>query len=130
MNGPLIDTSVLVDYFTGRASPEADLLDRLLEDGPAPATAPIILQEFLQGLADGEVRAAREYLQRFTALPAPDYDVHERAAALHRKLRAAGFMSGTVDALIVATAKHARVPLLTSDRMQIRLCAEAGILAL
>lgn len=130
MNGPLVDTSVLVDYFSGRASPETDLLDRLLEDGPAPATAPIILQEFLQGLADGDVKAGRDYLQRFIAIPAPDYEIHERAAALHRTLRAAGFTVGTADALIVATAERARVPLLTSDRLQIRLCAEASIVAL
>ena len=131
MNGPLVDTSVLVDFFLGRVSPEADVLQTLLADGPDPAVAPIILQEFLQGLSrPSDIARGRDYLQRFIQLPPPDYPLHERAASLHRSLRAAGFTAGTVDALIVATAQRADLPLLTSDRLQVRLCAQAGIAAL
>lgn len=131
MTGPLVDTSVLVDFFNGRPSPEADLLQALMEDGPAPALVPSVLQEFLQGLTrPGEVAKGLDYLERFIQLPSAGYAVHERAAALHRALRVSGHTPGTVDALIVATAAHAARPLLTSDRVQIRLCAEAGVLAL
>lgn len=131
MNGPLVDTSVLVDYFAGRASPEADLLQALFEDGPDPAIAPIIRQEFLQGVSrDVDIAPAQEYLDRFVQLPPADYAVHERAVVLHRALRRRGITAGTVDTLIVAMAEQAGLPLLSDDRLQIRLCAEAGIVAL
>ena len=131
MNGPLVDTSVLVDFYVGRVSPEADVLESLLAEGPDPAVAPIILQEFLQGLSrPSDVARGRDYLLRFIQLAPPDYSIHDRAAALHRALRAEGLTTGTADALIVATAEKAGVPLLTSDRLQIRLCAKAGVAAL
>jgi predicted nucleic acid-binding protein len=131
MNGPLVDTSVLVDVYSGRVSPEADVLETLLADGPDPAVAPIILQEFLQGLSRaGELSRGLDYLQRFIQLPPPDYDLHERAAALQRDMRRQGATAGTVDALIVAIAETAGVPLLTSDRLQAKLCAIAGVVAL
>ncbi|HEU4340760.1 MAG TPA: hypothetical protein VFU31_04250 [Candidatus Binatia bacterium] len=52
MNGesPLVDTSVLIDYFSGINTRESAILDELLEQGPPPTTAPIIVQEYLQGL--------------------------------------------------------------------------------
>jgi predicted nucleic acid-binding protein len=128
MNSPLVDTSVLVDFFAARASPEADLLDLLLEDGPPPAIAPIILQEFMQGLTrPSDVARGREYLDRFLQIPPPDYGVHEAAAAMSRALRRQGVTSGTADALIVAIAERAGVALLTSDGIQMRLCGLAGV---
>ena len=131
MSGPLVDTSVLVDYFGGRVSPEGDLLQVLLDTGPPPTTAPIIVQEFLQGLSrPSDVARGQDYLQRFIQLPPPDYDVHARAAALHRALKKQGFVTGTVDALVVAIAEAAGVPMLTSDAVQTRLCKQAGVLAL
>ncbi len=131
MNSPLVDTSVLVEYFAGGVSPEADLLDLLLEGGPPPAIAPIVLQEFAQGLVrPSDVVRGRDYLQRFIQLPPPGDDVHQRAADIHRELRSRGITAGTVDALIVAMAEAAGVALLTSDAIQIRLCGQAGVLAL
>ena len=127
----LVDTSALVEYFGGRVSPEGDLLRLFFDEGPPPATAPIIVQEFLQGFSrPSDVARARDYLQRFRQLPAPEYAVHERAAALHRELRKKGLTAGTADALIVAIAEAAAVPVLTADALQVRLCREAGVPAL
>ena len=50
--GPLVDTSVLIDYFAGVGTPESDVLDHFLAYGPLPATCPIIIQEYLHGLTD------------------------------------------------------------------------------
>lgn len=131
MQSPLVDTSVLVDYFTARATPEADLLDLLLEDGPPPVIAPIVLQEFMQGLLrPSEVLRGRDYLDRFLQTSPADYEVHERAASLHRALRKKGITSGTVDSLIVAMAERAGMALLTSDAIQVRLCNIAGVVTL
>ena len=82
--GPLVDTSVLIDFFGGAPTREAGVLDRCLEEGVAPATAPVIVQEFLQGFTrPRDIETARHCLSQFERLPPPDYAAHEAAAALH-----------------------------------------------
>jgi predicted nucleic acid-binding protein len=118
--GPLVDTSVLIDYFNGIDSRETGLLDKLLERGPAPAIAAIIVQEYLQGLLDPEEFALAEAdLEYFERLPLPDYSVHLRAAEGHVKMKRAGVTIPTIDTLIVTLADAAGCPLLTRDRRQI-----------
>jgi predicted nucleic acid-binding protein len=120
--GPLVDTSVLVEYFRGVINRETDLLDALLADGIAPATAPVIVQEFLQGFRrTPDVETATEHLSLFTRLDPPGYDTHERAAAAHHTLKRRGFTAPTVDGLIVQMAYDARCALLTRDDNQKRL---------
>lgn len=126
--GPLVDTSVLIDFFGGAATREAALLDRCLEEGTAPATAPVIVQEFLQGFTrPRDIETARQYLSRFDRLPPPDYAAHEAAAALHRGLKRAGYAVPTIDALIVETARRSGRPLLTRDDHQQRLARSADV---
>ncbi len=126
--GPLIDTSVLIDYFGGIRNAETDALDRLLEEGPVPATAPVILQEFLQGFPVArDFERARRWLGLFDRLRTPDYEGHERAARLHLALRRKDLMSSTSDALIVTVAAMAARPLLTRDKLQLRLADQAGV---
>jgi hypothetical protein len=45
-------------------------------------------------------------------------------------LRRSGWMSSTADALIVTAAAVARRPLLTRDKLQVRLADEAGVVIL
>jgi predicted nucleic acid-binding protein len=116
---PLVDTSVLIDYFGGIDSRESQILDRLLAQGPPPATCPIIVQEYLQGLVDPEEFAlARIDLESFYQLPPPDYQIHIRAAEFHTQMKRQGITVPTVDTLIVTTAKSAGCHLLTRDRRQ------------
>jgi len=126
--GPLVDTSVLIDYFGGAQTREAAVLDRCFDEGIPPATAPVILQEFLQGFrAAAALDAARLVLTQFERLPAPTYDTHGGAAALHREARRGGDTIPTIDALIVQMALEARLPLLTADAHQRRLARMAGV---
>jgi len=126
--GPLVDTSVVVDYLRGVDNEETAALDDLLAEGLAPATAPIILQEVLQGYRnEREADVARASLAIFNQLPAPAYDVHRRAARLFREFRRSGTTSSTVDALIVTMALEHRCDLLTRDVVQKRLAAFAGV---
>ena len=121
-NGPLVDTSVLIDYFGGEDNREAEILDRFLADGPPPATCPIIVQEYLQGLVHAaDFRLARRDLESFHHLPPPDYEVHLRAARFHIRLKARGVTVPTVDTLIVTMAKESDCGLLTRDRRQVEL---------
>lgn len=126
--GPLVDTSVLVDYFGGTENDETRVLDSLFAHGLSPATTPIVVQELLQGFRSRRhLEIARRDLSLFTQLPAPGYAVHEHAAQLHRELRAAGMTATTIDALIVAVALEAGCDLLTRDAMQKRLAEFAGV---
>jgi predicted nucleic acid-binding protein len=50
----LVDTSVWVDYLCGDATPQVRALDDLLSGEEIVGTAPIILQEILQGADSGE----------------------------------------------------------------------------
>jgi len=122
MNGesPLVDTSVLIDYFNGIDTRETAILDKFLEQGPPPATAAIIVQEFLQGLADpDEFALAQADLESFDRLPPPDYSLHLRAADGHVRMKKGGITIPTVDTLIVTLADAAGCPLLTRDGRQI-----------
>ena len=126
--GPLVDTSVLIDYFGGADTREAAYLERCFEEGIPPATAPIIVQEFLQGFTRlNDIDTAELYLSQFDRLPPPGYDTHHRAAALHRRARRKGDTIPTVDSLIVEIARSAGVPLLTADDHQRRLSRLAGV---
>ena len=117
--GPLVDTSVLIDYFGGIASRETEILDRLLDRGPAPSTAPIIMQEYLQGLTDpDEFALARADLEHFDKLPPADYQLHLRAARAHVRMKRRGLTVPTIDTLIVTMAEAATCPLLTKDKRQ------------
>ncbi len=117
--GPLVDTSVLIDYFGGIENRETRILDELLDQGPPPATLPIIVQEYLQGLPNAkEFALARADLENFYQLPPPDYRLHLRAAEAHVQMKRRGVTVPTIDTLIVATAKAAGCSLLTKDGRQ------------
>jgi predicted nucleic acid-binding protein len=126
--GPLVDTSVLIDYFGGARTREAGLLERCFAEGIPPATAPIIVQEFLQGFSRAsDIDTAGLYLSQFDRLPAPGYEAHAHAASLHRNLRRKGDTIPTVDTLVVEMARRAGLPLLTADGHQRRLARASGV---
>jgi predicted nucleic acid-binding protein len=117
--GPLVDTSVLIDYFSGIDSRETNILDKLLDQGPPPATAPIIMQEYLQGLTNPhEFALAQADLENFRQLPPPDYEIHLQAAEAHVRMKRRGTTVPTIDTLIVAIAQAAGCSLLTRDGRQ------------
>ncbi len=127
--GLLVDTSVLVDFFRGVSNDKTTVLARCLAAGVAPATAPIIVQEILQGVRhERDADITREDMATFDQLPVPDYNLHHRAARLFREFSRSGVTSSTVDALIIATALEHRCDLLTRDRVQARLAEFAGVL--
>lgn len=126
--GPVVDTSVLIDYFAGVKNRETSVFDDLLEEGMAPATVPVIIQEFLQGFTSAsDLAKARRYLLPLERLQAPTYGTHELAAELHIDGRRSGETVPTVDTLIVTMARESRRGLLTRDRHQKALAVIAGV---
>jgi predicted nucleic acid-binding protein len=122
----LVDSSALIDHFNGTSCRESDLLDTVLAEGPAPATAGIIVQEFLQGLRAKDAEVARRALADFVRLDPPSYRAHE-AADLYWRARGRGLTPATVDTLIVQLALEAGLALLTRDRSQTTLARIAGV---
>lgn len=113
----LVDSSVWIDYFNGVATPETDLLDRLLGREPV-AVGDLVLAEVLQGFRDdADYRAARSLL---ASLPVFDLLGASRAfkvAENYRALRKLGVtMRKTADAVIATFCIEQRMPLLSSDR--------------
>lgn len=99
----IVDTSVWIDFFNGRDTPQTDTLDRLLGNEPV-AIGDLILMEILQGFrADKAYRKAKGLL---SALPVFDMLGSENAincAAHYRRLRKRGITVRKSADVIIAT---------------------------
>jgi hypothetical protein len=61
----LVDSTVWIDYFNGRATPQTDYLDRALQD-QLILVGDLILAEVLQGFrSEADFEQARQALGRF-----------------------------------------------------------------
>jgi predicted nucleic acid-binding protein len=113
----VVDSSVWVDYFNGRATRETDQLDALLGVEPV-AIGDLILVEVLQGFRnDRDYRSAKNLLTSLTV-----YDMLGAAHAVHvadnyRALRKKGItIRKTADAIIATFCITRNLPLLFSDK--------------
>jgi len=86
----LVDSPVWVDYFCGRATPEAGALDRLLGASPL-LIGDFILEEVLAGLPDEHHRRqAREALLKFWRIEMGGFDLAVQSAVHYHTLKARG----------------------------------------
>src|SRR5258708_2941751 len=113
----VIDSSVWIDYFNGRPTAEADLLDRLM--GRALLViGDLIMTEVLQGFASAN--QFRRVEKIFAALEFRAMDGHAIAIAAahnHRTLRARGVTPrSTVDTIIATFCIAEGHDLLHRDR--------------
>jgi predicted nucleic acid-binding protein len=100
----LVDSSVWVDALVDANSQLAAGVDDLLAAPGRAATTGVVLQEVLQGVrSPRQVAQVATLLGGLTYLPATR-EVHKRAAALYRNLRARGVTAHTVDVLIAQVA--------------------------
>lgn len=114
----VVDTSVWIDFFAGRDTPQATHLLRCLDQGEDEiALTDLILTEILQGLrTDREVRRVDDRLSVFEVLRLRDLSDFRRAAALYRSARQRGVtIRRTSDFLIAAVCVREQVPLLHAD---------------
>ena len=113
----LVDSSVWIDYFTGKDTPAADRLDSLLGD-ELVATGDLMLTEVLQGFrADSDYRQARKLLLSLTVLNVLDTAIALKSAANFRTLRKKGItVRKTIDAIIATYCIENGLPLLHSDK--------------
>lgn len=93
----LVDSSVWIDYFTGKATPETDYLHASLGRSPLVVTD-VVLTEVLHGLPDElHRRQAREALARFWLVEMGGFALAEKAAVNYHTLRARGIPVRTAE---------------------------------
>jgi predicted nucleic acid-binding protein len=111
------DTSVWVDYFNGRDTPETGLLDRLLE-AKRLLIGDLILAEVLQGFrSDVDFRRARWLLEGLEFRTMVGREIAIAAAGNYRALRARGVtVRKTIDTLIATFCILENHDLLHCDR--------------
>lgn len=113
----LVDSSVWIDYFRGTATPQVEMLDRMLGEVPL-AVGDIILTEVLQGFtSDRDFNRARQLLATFDVIEIAGTDIAIPAAHNFRRLRALGItVRKTIDTLIATRCIESGHSLLYSDR--------------
>jgi len=113
----IVDSSVWVDYFNGRDTPETTRLDDLLGVEPL-AIGDLILTEVLQGFrTDADHATAKELLLSLTVFEMLGVTRALRSAERFRTLRKRGLtIRKTVDVIIATYCIEEDHPLLFSNR--------------
>jgi len=113
----LVDSSVWIDYFNARATPETDLLDRLLSTERL-LIGDLILTEVLQGFrSDADLSRAQGLLAALEFRPLAGREIAIAAAQNFRSLRAIGVtVRNTIDTLIATFCIAEGHELLHNDR--------------
>ena len=113
----VVDSSVWLDFFTGKDTPAVERLDSLLGN-ELVAIGDLMLTEVLQGFrVDRDYRQARQLLLSLTVLNILDTAVALKSAANFRALRRKGItVRKTIDAIIATYCIENRLALLHSDK--------------
>ena len=115
----VVDSSVWIDFFTGRPSPARDTLRRLLNDGEVRLVVPdLVLFEVLRGFRlEREFRQARALMAGLSVEPIGGISIALEAAQHYRSLRAMGFtVRNGADVLIATFCIESGYALLHKDR--------------
>jgi predicted nucleic acid-binding protein len=113
----LVDSSVWIDFFRNRPTPQAEWLDKNLGI-EGLVVGDLILAEVLQGFKDDKgFNEARRLLGRLEDVILGGTDLAVEAARNYRRLRVLGVtVRGTVDVLIATRCLADGLRLLHSDR--------------
>ncbi|MFQ5434639.1 MAG: PIN domain nuclease [Anaerolineae bacterium] len=113
----LIDSSVWIDFFNGRQTPQTDYLDAALGQ-QAIVTGDLILTEVLQGFRRQQAfEQARAALLKFQVMSMVGQHIAIQSAANYRALRARGItIRKTMDCLIATFCIENGLNLLHADR--------------
>ena len=113
----LVDTSVWIDFFKGKNSPQRRTLHRLIEEEEDIAITEIILTEILQGIKEEkDYRMMKDYLLDFPIYAPRSIETYLNAARIYRDCRKKGkTVRKTVDCIIAAICIENDLVLLHKD---------------
>ena len=113
----VVDSSVWIDYFNGRMTPEAHKLTSLLGETELLVGDVILCEVLRRARTDSHARAIGNELAKFDCVPMLDPQLAVVAATNYRKLRARGVMvRKTVDLIIGTCCLERKYELLHCDR--------------
>lgn len=126
----VVDTSVWIDYFTGRDTTETDCLGELIDTLPL-TVGDIVLLEVLQGFRhDAHLKRAAALLRRSPVVVMLGEARALRAATRYRRLRAKGVtIRKSADLIIGSWCIDENVPLLHADRDFDHLVEHEGLVS-
>lgn len=113
----LVDTSVWIDFFRGKDTPQVERLDALFAQERI-AVGDLIATEVLQGFrSERDFNQARKTLETFEFVDLGGRDIAIKAAKNFRALQALGFkVRKTIDTIIATECIDAGYALLHADR--------------
>ena len=113
----LVDTTVWIDLFRGKSTPEVREVERMLHEGEDICTCGVILTEVLQGIrGDDDYQRTLSRFNAFLFLPMTR-QTFVRAAELYRSLRRRGItIRKPVDCMIASVSIEHDIALLHKDR--------------
>lgn len=113
----VVDSSVWIDYFRGKKTPQCDFLDHMLSNDLL-VVGDLILLEVLQGFSEGkDLQLATRVMRSMDVIELGGEDMALKAAQHYRQLRAKGItIRKTIDTLIATRCIHDEYELLFSDR--------------
>lgn len=114
----LVDTSVWVDFLTGKDTPYRHILHQLIEKEEEICITEIILTEILQGIKDDNLyETTKSYLLEFPIIKPRGIETFISAAEIYRKCRKQGkTVRKTVDCIIAAIARESNLTLFHNDK--------------
>ena len=113
------DSSVWIDYLSGRATPKVQLLDEVLDDSSRDVVLlDVVLMEVLRGCRyEHEWRLANHALSDLQIHTSGGEKVARSAAALHRQLRQQGVtVRSSIDLLVGSWCISSGCELIHNDR--------------
>ncbi|MGE5238432.1 MAG: PIN domain nuclease [Chloroflexota bacterium] len=113
----LVDSSVWIDFFNGKKTPQTDWLDSALGTTPV-IMGDLILTEVLQGFQDNrEFNIAKNLLLGMPFMAMVGTEIAVQSAQNYRSLRKRGVtVKKTIDLIIGTFCIHYHLPLLHDDR--------------
>ncbi len=113
----IVDTTVWIDFFSGRSPAPVAALEKLIKAGEDICICGIILTEVLQGIRkESEFRRTRGLFNSLIFLHM-EYSTFLRSAEIYRLLRRRGMtVRKPMDCMIASVAIENDIPLLHNDK--------------
>ena len=113
----LVDTTVWIDFFSGRSLPHVKEVEDLLINREDLCICGIVLTEVLQGIRkDSEFERTRDLFNNLIFLPM-NYSIFLRSAEIYRSLRKRGItIRKPVDCMIASVALENEIYLIDNDK--------------
>jgi len=128
LNMIIVDTTVWIDFFQNKDTPQTEMLQHILNAGEDVCICGVILAEVLQGIReDRDYAKVSSHFESFLFLPM-HRRTYENAAQLYRALRRNGItIRNAVDCMIAAVAIEHDISLLHNDRDFVPISEHCGL---